>query len=151
MLPLLWVVLHISKVVSSIVGGHLSDLMGRRPLIVSGWIVYALVYAGFAFVGSAWDAWVLFIIYGTYFGLTEGTEKALVADMVGEEKRGTAYGLYNLAYGITVLPASLLFGLAWDRFGAPTAFLASAGVSVLSAALLISLKIKKDGRHRPSE
>ena len=71
--------------------------------------------------------------------------------MVGEEKRGTAYGLYNLAYGITVLPASLLFGLVWDRFGAPTAFLASAGISVLSAALLISLKIKKDGRHRPSE
>lgn len=143
LLPLLWVVLNISKVVSSLIGGHLSDIMGRRPLIVSGWIVYALVYVGFAFVGSAWEAWALFVVYGTYFGLTEGTEKALVADMVGEEKRGTAYGFYNLAIGITVLPASLLFGLVWDGFGAPTAFIASAVVSVISAALLSNLKLKK--------
>ena len=143
LLPLLWVVLNISKVVSSLIGGHLSDVIGRRPLIVSGWIVYALVYLGFAFVGSAWEAWALFIIYGTYFGLTEGTEKALVADMVSEEKRGTAYGFYNLAIGITVLPASLLFGLVWDSFGAPTAFAASAIVSVVSAVLLVNLRLKK--------
>jgi len=112
-------------------------------MIVSGWIVYALVYVGFAFVGSAWEAWALFIVYGTYFGLTEGTEKALVADMVSEDKRGTAYGFYNLAIGITVLPASLLFGLVWDGFGAPTAFIASAVVSIVSALLLVNLKLKK--------
>jgi len=143
LLPLLWVVLNISKVVSSLIGGHLSDIIGRRPLIISGWIVYALVYAGFAFVGAPWQAWALFIVYGTYFGLTEGTEKALVADMVSEEKRGTAYGFYNLAIGITVLPASLLFGLAWNYFGAPVAFLGSAVVSIISALLLSNLKIKK--------
>jgi len=143
LLPLLWVVLNISKVVSSLIGGHLSDTIGRRPMIVSGWIVYALVYVGFAFVGSAWEAWALFIVYGTYFGLTEGTEKALVADMVSEDKRGTAYGFYNLAIGITVLPASLLFGLVWDGFGAPTAFIASAVVSIVSALLLVNLKLKK--------
>ena len=143
LLPILWVVLNISKVVSSLIGGHLSDIIGRRPLIVSGWIVYALVYVGFAFVGGAWQAWTLFVIYGAYFGLTEGTEKALVADMVSEDKRGTAYGFYNLAIGITVLPASLLFGLIWDTYGAPTAFVASAVVSVVSALLLLKLKIKK--------
>jgi MFS family permease len=143
LLPLLWVVLNVSKVVSSLIGGHLSDTIGRRPMIVSGWIVYALVYVGFAFVGSAWEAWALFIVYGTYFGLTEGTEKALVADMVSEDKRGTAYGFYNLAIGITVLPASLLFGLVWDGFGAPTAFIASAVVSIVSALLLVNLKLKK--------
>ncbi|HEY2866688.1 MAG TPA: MFS transporter [Pyrinomonadaceae bacterium] len=143
LLPLLWVALNISKVVSSLIGGHLSDIIGRRPLIVSGWIVYALVYLGFAFVGSAWEAWALFIVYGTYFGLTEGTEKALVADMVPEDKRGTAYGFYNLAIGITVLPASLLFGLVWDNSGAPTAFIASAVVSIASALLLVNLKLKK--------
>jgi len=143
LLPLLWVVLHISKVLSSLIGGHLSDMLGRRVLIVSGWVVYALVYAGFAFVSVPWQAWALFIVYGTYFGLTEGTEKALVADMVSEEKRGTAYGFYNLAFGITVFPASLLFGLAWNFYGAPVAFLASAAVSILSALLLLNLKIKK--------
>lgn len=140
MLPLLWMTLHISKVVSSLVGGHLSDKFGRKTLIMLGWLVYALVYAGFAFVDSAWQVWVLFIIYGTYFGMTEGVEKAFVADMVPENKRGTAYGLYNLAFGITVFPASLLFGLMWTNFGASIAFLASACVSISAIALLTTVK-----------
>jgi len=144
LLPLLWMVLHISKVISSIAGGHLSDRVGRRVLIVSGWAVYALVYAGFAFVSEPWQAWALFIVYGTYFGLTEGTEKALVADMVDEDKRGTAYGFYNLAFGITVFPASLLFGLVWTRVSAEAAFLASAAVSIIAAALfLLLVKVKR--------
>jgi MFS family permease len=142
LLPLLWMVLHISKVLSSLVGGHLSDVIGRRSLIVSGWVVYALVYAGFAFVGSPWQAWTLSVIYGVYFGLTEGTEKALVADLVPEEKRGTAFGLYNLAYGITVLPASLWFGFVWTEYSAAAAFLASACVSVIAAVLFLNLKLK---------
>ena len=137
MLPLLWMVLHFSKVISSIVGGDLSDRIGRKKMIVAGWIVYALVYAGFAFVDSPWQAWALFIVYGTYFGLTEGAEKALVADMVVDEKRGTAYGFYNLAFGITVFPASLLFGLIWTEFGAPTAFIASAAISLIAALALL--------------
>ncbi len=143
-LPLLWMVLHLSKVFSSLIGGDLSDKIGRKKLIIAGWIVYALVYAGFAFVNSPWQAWALFIIYGTYFGLTEGVEKAFVADMVEDEKRGTAYGFYNLAYGITVFPASLLFGLLWSQFGASTAFLASAAISVAAAGfLLIIVQSKK--------
>jgi MFS family permease len=139
LLPLLWMVLNISKVLSSLAFGHMSDRVGRRVLIVSGWAVYALVYAGFAFVSSPWQAWTLFIIYGTYFGLTEGNEKALVADMVGDEKRGTAFGFYNLAYGITVLPASILFGLVWTEYGASAAFLASASVSIIAAVLFLSV------------
>jgi MFS family permease len=146
LLPLLWMVLHLSKVLSSLIGGHLSDIIGRRELIIAGWIIYALVYAGFAFTHAPWQAWGLFVIYGTYFGLTEGSEKALVADMVKEEQRGTAYGLYNLAYGITVFPASLLFGLAWNTFGAPVAFLASASVSVAAALLFLTVKVRKQDR-----
>lgn len=143
-LPLLWMTLHVSKVVSSLIGGDLSDRLGRKQVIIAGWLVYGFVYAGFAFVNSPWQAWVLFIIYGVYFGLTEGVEKAYVADMVPENKRGTAYGLYNLAYGITVFPASLLFGLVWSRFGASTAFLASACVSVLAIVLLTTVKSGSD-------
>lgn len=142
-LPLLWMTLHFSKVVFSLIGGDLSDRFGRKALIISGWAIYALVYVGFAFVSSAWQCWLLFIVYGAYFGLTEGVEKAFVADMVPEKKRGTAYGLYNLAFGITVFPASLLFGLAWNQFGAPTAFLASAGVSVIAMLLLLSVRSEK--------
>lgn len=143
-LPLLWMVLHFSKVFSSLIGGQLSDKIGRKKLIFSGWLIYAFVYAGFAFVDSAWQAWVLFIIYGTYFGLTEGVEKALVADMVKDEKRGTAYGLYNLAFGIAVFPASLLFGFIWNQFGAPAAFLLSAGISVFAALFFLSIKTEKE-------
>jgi MFS family permease len=139
MLPLLWMVLHFSKAFSSIIGGDISDKIGRKTMIFTGWVIYALVYAGFAFADAAWQAWVLFIIYGFYFGLTEGVEKALVADLVTEEKRGTAFGFYNLAFGITVFPASLIFGYLWTQFGAASAFLTSAVISILAAGLLMTV------------
>jgi MFS family permease len=143
-IPLLWAMLHVSKVVSSLFGGHLSDTLGRRKLIVSGWILYAAVYAGFAFVSNHFSVWVLFLIYGIYFGLAEGAEKALVADLVRPEQRGTAYGLYNLAFGITVLPASLLMGGLWDWRGPKTAFLVSAILGG-TAALLLLILVKPRG------
>jgi MFS family permease len=136
---LLWAALHGSKVLSSIFGGDLSDRLGRKRLIVSGWILYAAVYAGFAFVSNPLSVWALFLIYGVYFGLAEGAEKALVADLVKPEQRGTAYGLYNLAFGITVLPASLLMGALWDWRGPQTAFLVSAAVGATAALLLLLL------------
>lgn len=143
-LPLLWMTLHFSKVVFSLIGGDLSDRFGRKALIISGWLIYALVYVGFAFVSSAWQVWALFIIYGAYFGMTEGVEKAFVADMVPEKRRGTAYGLYNLAFGITVFPASLLFGLVWYEFGPATAFLASACVSIAAILMLSTVQARTE-------
>jgi MFS family permease len=138
---LLWAAFHIVKVLSSIFGGDLSDRLGRRRLIISGWILYAAVYAGFAFVTSQVSVWILFMIYGIYFGLSEGAEKALVADLVRPQQRGTAYGLYNLAFGVTVLPASLLMGALWDWRGPTTAFLVSAIIGS-SAALLLLTSVK---------
>ena len=132
-------VLHVTKVVSSIFGGDLSDRLGRRRLIVSGWILYAAVYAGFAFVSNQVSVWILFLIYGIYFGLAEGAEKALVADLVRPEQRGTAYGLYNLAFGITVFPASLIMGAVWEWRGPQTAFLLSAALGATAALLLLIL------------
>ena len=141
--PLLWMVLNVSKVVFSLIGGNLSDKVGRKIVIIAGWTVYALVYLGFAFVTTPWECWVLFVIYGVYFGLSEGVEKAFVADMVPARKRGTAFGLYNLAFGITVFPASLLFGLAWNTLGAPIAFIASGAVSLAAIALLTTVKAQR--------
>jgi MFS family permease len=138
-IPLLWSAHHGSKVLSSLWGGDLSDRLGRKRLIVSGWILYAAVYAGFAFVTSEVSIWVLFLIYGIYFGLVEGAEKALVADLVRPDQRGTAYGLYNLAVGLTVFPASLLMGTIWDWKGPTTAFLVSATIGTLAALLLLVL------------
>ncbi|MBP6005063.1 MAG: MFS transporter [Pyrinomonadaceae bacterium] len=139
-LPLLWMALHFSKVGFSLIGGDLSDRVGRKKLIFAGWIVYAAVYLGFAFADSAWQAWTLFIVYGVYFGFTEGVEKAMVADLVGEERRGTAFGLYNLAFGIAVFPASLIFGLIWTQYGASTAFVVSSMISIAAAIFLLTVK-----------
>ncbi|HEX9917521.1 MAG TPA: MFS transporter, partial [Pyrinomonadaceae bacterium] len=144
-IPLLWAALHVMKVLSSLVGGDLSDRLGRRALIVAGWLFYAVVYLGFAFVSTVAGVWTLFLIYGIYFGLVEGAEKALVADLVPADKRGTAYGLYNLAFSITVWPASLLMGALWSWRGAGVAFVASACVGTL-AALLLAITIRPGPR-----
>jgi MFS family permease len=145
-IPLLWAALHVSKVLSSLFGGDLSDRVGRKRLIASGWLLYAGVYVGFGFVSSVGMAWALFLIYGVYFGLAEGAEKALVADLVRPEQRGTAYGLYNLAFGVTVFPASLLMGALWSLRGAQTAFLVSASLGATSALLLLNFVKLKPAR-----
>jgi len=136
-IPLLWAAHHGMKVLSSLFGGDLSDRLGRKRLIVAGWILYAAVYAGFAFATHQASLWILFLVYGIYFGLAEGAEKALVADLVRPEQRGTAYGLYNLAFGITVFPASLLMGMIWDWKGPAVAFLVSAFMGATAALLLL--------------
>jgi MFS family permease len=110
-------------------------------------MVYALVYYGFARADSAWHAWLLFGCYGVFFGLTEGVEKAMVADLVGAGVRGRAFGWFHLTIGLTALPASILFGAIWDRLGAPTAFTFGAACSILAATLL--LLFARDYRERP--
>lgn len=146
-IPILWAMLHVSKVMSSLIGGDLSDRLGRKRLIISGWILYAAVYAGFAFATQKVSIWILFLIYGIYFGLAEGAEKALVADLVRPEQRGTAFGLYNLAFSITVFPASLLMGAVWYFWGAAPAFLMSATMGSIAALLMLVL-VKSPSRER---
>ena len=134
LIPILWAMLHVVKSASSTPGGALSDRLGRRPLIVAGWLLYAAVYFAFGRAAATWQAWALFAVYGLYFGLTEGVEKALVADLVPADRRGAAFGWYNLAIGLAALPASLLFGALWDRWGSAAAFDAGA-LLALAAAL----------------
>lgn len=135
--PILWAALHVVKSASSTPGGALSDRIGRRPTLVMGWLLYAAVYFGFARAGTAWQAWALFGVYGVYFGLTEGSERALVADLVIPERRGTAYGWYNLAIGLGALPASIMFGYVWDRAGASSAFVMGAAFALAAAIGLL--------------
>ncbi len=102
--------------------GALSDRLGRRSLMLAGWIAYGLVYLGFAFAQTGWQVWVLFGLYGIYYAATEGVAKALVADLIPASRQGTAYGLFNAAIGLTALPASLIAGLLWQGFGTWTGF-----------------------------
>lgn len=94
--------------------GALSDKVGRRRLIITGWIAYGLVYLGFALSHTGWQIWILYGFYGIYYAATEGSAKALIADLVVQERRGTAYGIYNAAIGLTALPASVIAGLLWQ-------------------------------------
>ena len=134
--PILWALLNFVKAATGTYGGQLSDRIGRKPLIVGGWLLYAAVYFAFAWAGVSWQAWVLFAIYGVFYGMTEGTEKALVADIVPAVRRGAAFGWYNLAIGLGALPASLIFGWIWDRSGAPSAFVFGATLALVAAILM---------------
>jgi MFS family permease len=137
--PILWVVLHIVKMISSMPGSAWSDKVGRRKAIAVGWLIYSIIYFGFAYSKTEWHIWVLFALYGIYFGLTEGTEKAFVADLVPSELRGTAYGVYNFAIGIGAFPASVIMGKLWDSFVPTVAFGFGSVISLLAMILLILL------------
>jgi len=140
LIPILWAALHVVKSAASVPGGSLSDRFGRKPLILAGWAVYAAVYVGFGRATETWHAWALFLAYGTFFGLTEGTQAALIADLVGQARRGTAYGWYYLAVGIGALPASVLFGLVWDRVSPRAAFDLGAGLALAAAVVLLAVR-----------
>jgi MFS family permease len=135
--PLLWSGLHVVKASLSTWGGTLSDRIGRKQVIVIGWLLYALVYIGFATASTAQTLIAWFLIYGVFFALTEGAEKALVADLAPASRHGLAFGAYNTALGIGALGASIVFGLLYERFGAATAFTTGAALAA-SAALLLS-------------
>jgi MFS family permease len=136
-IPLLWAFFHVVKAASSVPGGSLSDRVGRRPLLLCGWAVYAATYLLFGIASQAWHAWALFAVYGLHFGLTEGVEKALVADLAPAASRGSAFGAYHLTVGLAALPASLLFGLVWDRVGPFAAFATGAGLAGAAALVLM--------------
>ena len=136
-IPLLWAGLHVVKASLSTWGGGLSDRLGRKRVIVLGWVVYAAVYAGFAVATDATVFVALFFMYGIYFALTEGAEKALVADLAPVARRGTAFGLYNAALGLGALGASVGFGLLYERVSAAAAFGTGAAVAALAAGLLV--------------
>ncbi len=135
-IPALWAGLHVVKSAASIPGGTLSDRVGRRGMIAAGWLVYALVYAGFGLETAPWALVALFLAYGFYFGLSESAERALVADLVPRELSGTAFGVYNATLGIGSLFASIIFGVLWTEFGAPTAFFTGAALALAAAAAL---------------
>ncbi|RME84530.1 MAG: MFS transporter [Caldilineae bacterium] len=122
--------------------GALSDRINRRLVIVGGWLLYALVYLGFAGADQTWHFWLLYCTYGVYYALTEGVAKALVADLAPVERRGAAYGAYNAAVGLTVLPASVIAGVLWQGVGGwsgfgPAAPFLFGGLLALLAALLL--------------
>lgn len=136
---LMLVLFNVIAAAVSLPAGLLSDRLGRRRIITVGWFIYALVYLGFALASEQWQIWLLFAGYGIYHGVVAGVARAFVADLVPEEKRGTAYGLYHGVVGITLLPASLLAGWLWQAYSPSAPFYLGAGLAFLAMLGMMGL------------
>ena len=139
-IPLLWAFFHAVKSVGGVPGGALADRIGRVRAIAAGWAIYVAAYAGFAFVERAPTLWALFALYGLFFALTEGAERALVAELVGARLRGRAFGIFHGGIGAAALPASVLFGIWWSALGARAAFLIGAALAGIALVALLAVR-----------
>jgi MFS family permease len=135
MLPLVWGAFHVVKSAGSFLAGPAVDRLGPRPLIVAGWIIYAAIYVAFARATGPAQGWAIFLVYGAFYALTEPAERTLVANLVGPERQGLAFGWFNFAIGIAALPASLVFGAIYQVFGAPLAFTWGAALALIAVAI----------------
>jgi len=136
-LPALWCAFHVVKSGGSMLSGPTIDRAGARPVILGGWLLYAAVYLAFGAATSAWQAWALFLAYGVYYALAEPAEKTWVANLVGTEQRGLAYGWFNAAVGCAALPSSVIFGALYEHYGARVAFGWGAGLALVAALSLL--------------
>jgi MFS family permease len=137
LLPMAWLLLNVSKMFWASRGGDWSDRTARHRLILAGWAVYAVSYAGFAVATQAWQAWVLLGFYGAFAGLTEPVEKALVKELTPKELHGRAFGAYHAVLGAMAIPSGLLTGFLWQQFGPATALGVGAAVAAVSAVVLM--------------
>jgi MFS family permease len=146
-LPLLWAFFNGAKAAAGVPGGSLADRFGRLRMVALGWAIYALAYAGFAFVATPLQVWGLFATYALFYALTEGAERALIADLVPDHLRGRAFGFFHAAVGLAALPSSILFGVWWKAFGSQTAFLIGGGLAVMATIGLLVVRGRiREGR-----
>jgi len=139
---LLWGLHHILKIIGAWFGGHASDRLGRKALMIMGFGLYALVYCAFGVIGSGMVLMGVFIVYGASIGMLEPTERAWVAELSPSGKRGSAFGFYHATIGFGSLPASLVFGFLWRQFGHFTAFVTGAGLALIAAGIVIFIEGK---------
>ncbi|MFT3882264.1 MAG: MFS transporter [Gemmatales bacterium] len=143
-LLLLWCVFHLLKSYGNIFVGRLTDRLPPQRLLTLGWIVYALIYAGMAWVGTAWAGITLFLLYALYYALSEPPEKALVVKLVPAHLRGQAFGWFHFVTGIMLLPASVLFGYIYEAFGAWHAFTMGTILALSATVVLVMIRFDKE-------
>jgi len=136
--PLMYFVFNLVGSAFAAPAGILSDRIGRRRVLTTGFTLYGVVYAGFALASPAyaWAPWLLFAAYGVPYALTEGMARAFVVDLVGPECRATAVGSYTFVLGLAALPSSAIAGILWDTVGHSAPFVLSAVLMLLAAAAL---------------
>ncbi|AEF16652.1 major facilitator superfamily MFS_1 [Thermoanaerobacterium xylanolyticum LX-11] len=143
MIPIIIAMFNLFYALLSVPSGILSDKIGRVNVIKIGWLIYAVTYLGFALARVPWHIWILYAIYGIYYSTTEGVAKSLVAHLVDENNRGTAFGLYNASIGILALPASFIAGYLWDKVAPSAPFYFGAGCSILAVIFITIFRIEK--------
>lgn len=136
LIPLLWMTFNIVYSAVSMPGGMLSDRIGRKRTLLLGFVIYGLVYLGFGFAGRVVYVWLLMAAYGVFYGLTEGTLKAYVADHAPRDLKGTTFGVYYTTDGVSKLLASVSFGVIWQLGSPAAAFFVGAGLAAAAAVLL---------------
>ncbi len=134
-IPLVYLAFNVVYGLGALPAGLLSDRIGPKPIILLGFILFGFIYLGFAQAGQPSHIWPLFILYGIFMALTEGVQKAYLATIIPRNFKATGFGLYNTLVGLAVLPASVIGGLLWDRFGPSATFLFGTATSWLAAIL----------------
>lgn len=142
-IPLLLVVMNVAYASTAYPAGCLSDKVSRKVMLLASFVLYALIYAGLALAQHPWQMWALLLAYGAYLGMSQGALLSLVGDYVGSEYRGRAYGLINLAWGLTLLPASLIAGWLWDNVNPAACFAAGAFWACVAACALLLAPLDK--------
>jgi MFS family permease len=142
-LPLVWALFNAVRASATLPGGWLSDRIGRRPLLLSAWLLYAISYASFAFVTAPLAFVVVLCVYSLQGALAEGPERALIADLALKGGHGRAFGWFHGSTGFASLAASVAFGLIWQRFGSHAAFLVGAVPAFLACLAVPLLPARK--------
>ncbi len=141
LVPLAYFTFNAAYALAAMPTGILSDRVGRRPVLIGGYLVFSAIYMGFAVAGRSWHAWPLFAVYGLYYAATEGVQKAYIADIVPPESRGAAIGLVNALTGIATLPASVTAGFLWEYVNPRAPFVAGAALSAAAASMMLLLRL----------
>jgi len=137
MIPILYLLFNLVYSISAIPAGIAADRFGRKRVILLGFVLFAILYYGFAVAEDARAVWILFGFYGVFMGLTEGIQKAFLATIIPSDFKATAFGVYNTAVGIAMFPASLIGGWLWDHVSPSATFYYGAIMAGLSALLFI--------------
>jgi MFS family permease len=140
---MIWAAFHVIKVVSAWFFGKMSDSLPRTWLIIGGWAVYGVCYLAFGLASQQWQIWLLFVVYGSYYGLTAPAEKALMKDLAPAAIRGRAYGYYNFILGAAAIPAGLLTGFLWQTYSPLAALAVGAALAAGSSAALFVWSVRR--------
>ncbi len=135
LIPILWGLFNIIYAASAWPAGALSDRLGRKTLVIGGYLVFALVFVGFALADAIWQIWLLFAAYGLHYGAADGVQRAYAADLSPAHLRGTAYGLYHTLTGLALFPASVVAGLLWQSLGPAAPFAYGAAMALAAAGI----------------